>query len=365
MKLKVVLVVSLVVILVSAGSVGAVKLDSANLTARSLGMGGAFTGLADDLSSLYYNPAGMVDSGLLGIQLDLGTMVSVSDELDELQDIPDKINDDSVSDAFSVIPDDVRFMGQGQLAANFKSFGVAYTNKAFAKSSNQGSLASAELINLQEGVLSLGNELIGLPFGLGKLVYGMNCRLIKLEKESYKVSSATSVTKIESDDDSFAIDLGLLMNMTENLRVGLQIQNLIKPDFDLSGDKEISHYNGSTWITDSESDYSEGMKLDRVGRIGASLRVPVIDLTLAADIDNLGFLSDTKDDEVYHFGIEKDIIFNGLSLRAGTFSQEDGDNYLTCGLGLNLKALHLDIAAASDDRFDKSVAAVVSGRVKF
>ncbi|AZO93985.1 conjugal transfer protein TraF [Halocella sp. SP3-1] len=364
MKLKVVLVVSLVVILVSAGSVGAVKLDSANLTARSLGMGGAFTGLADDLSSLYYNPAGMVDSGLLGIQLDLGTMVSVSDELDELQDIPDKINDDSISDALSVIPDDVNFMGQGQLAANFKSFGVAYTNKAFAESSNQGSSASADLFNLQEGVLSLGNELIGLPFGVGRLVYGMNYRLIKLEKESYAVSSATEVTKIESDDDSFAIDLGLLMNMTDNFRVGLQIQNLIKPDFDLSGDKEESHYDGSTWVIDSDS-YSEEMKLDRVGRIGASLRVPIIDLTLAADIDNLGFLSDTKDDEVYHFGIEKDIIFNGLSLRAGTFSQEDGDNYLTCGLGLNLKALHLDIAAASDDRFDKSVAAVVSGRVKF
>lgn len=365
MKLKLILLISLLLILVSVGSVGAVKLGSANLTARSLGMGGAFTGLADDLSSLYYNPAGMVDSGLVGIQLDLGTMASVSDELDELQDIPDKINDDSISDAFSVIPDDVNFMGQGQLAANFKSFGVAYTNKAFAESYNQGSSASADLINLQEGVLSLGNELIGLPFGVGKLVYGLNCRLIKLEKESYEVSSATEFTKTETSDDSFGVDVGLLMNMTDNFRLGLQIQNLIKPDFDLSGDEELSHYNGSTWITDSESDYSEGMKLDRVGRIGASLRVPIIDLTLAADIDNLGFLSDTEVDEVYHFGIEKDIIFNGLSLRAGTFSQEDGDNYLTCGLGLNLAALHLDIAAASDDRFDKSIAAVVSGRVKF
>lgn len=357
--------VSFVVVLVSAGSVGAEKLGSANLTARSLGMGGAFTGLADDLSSLYYNPAGMVDSGLLGIQLDLGTMVSVSDELDELQDIPDKINDDSISDALSVIPDDVNFMGQGQLAANFKSFGVAYTTKAVAESSNQGSSASAYLIDLQEGVLSLGNELTeGLPFSIGKLAYGMNLRLIKLEKESYVVSSATKVIKTETSDNSFGVDVGLLMNMTDYLKLGLQIQNLIKPDFDLSGDKEESHYDGSTWVIDSDS-YSEEMKLDRVGRIGASLRVPIIDLTLAADIDNLGFLSDTKDDEVYHFGIEKDIIFNGLSLRAGTFSQEDGDNYLTCGLGLNLKALHLDIAAASDDRFDKSVAAVVSGRVKF
>ncbi|WP_408955949.1 hypothetical protein [Natroniella sp. ANB-PHB2] len=57
---------------------------------KAHGMGGAFTAVADDASAIYWNPAGLVRSGLIGAQVNGGAggenLSDVSVLMEHLQD---------------------------------------------------------------------------------------------------------------------------------------------------------------------------------------------------------------------------------------------------------------------------------------
>ena len=100
-------------------------------------------------------------------------------------------------------------------------------------------------------------------------------------------------------------------------------------------------------------------------RVGASFELPVFGTTLAADLENIGPLSES-DEMIYHLGIQQNLFINLISLRAGTYGPEINgeDSIYTAGLGLNLTKLHLDAAVGTDKSGD-NLSGMISGRFKF
>jgi len=94
-------------------------------------------------------------------------------------------------------------------------------------------------------------------------------------------------------------------------------------------------------------------KLDPVYRAGVAIRPPILGMVLAADVAS---------DGVVRVGVEKNLLFNLFSLRAGQII--DGDQRLTtAGLGINVGPVHFDAAVGLSE--GEITTALVEGSVRF
>lgn len=347
-----------------------VTVGATNLTARSFGMGGAFTGLADDLSSILYNPAGLSQSGIVGLDVEVGLLSPDYGEYEDFMKVPNKLDDEYLTEHPAAIIPDFTMEGQAMVGANLGSFGVAYSSNAIGKSEGNGvNEADFTLTNLNTGSLVLGRKMKNPPLKFIDLAYGVNLKLYQMKKHSYIVEN-DSVHEDDLKGNGYDIDLGFLASVTDRLKFGVQLRNVFSSDVDLKGTRTFYDYvyspdGGELKEIDEDGSKKDKEKMYRAMRVGASFDVPLIGLTLAADIDNFPLLSETDDDPVYYLGLEKDLFFNGLSLRAGTFSQQKGSNYTTLGLGLNLTGFSLDAAVGSSDSFKSNGTVLLSGSMKF
>ncbi len=358
-----------------------------NITAKAFGMGGAFTGIANDVSSVIYNPAGLSQSGYLGFQFNGGFYTPGVDEFDELEDVVSYIDDnefkaennpsqtaDNVQTVLDKFPSEVKFDGQALLGANFKSFGLAVNvdDKFTADSGN--SSVRVENMATTEGIISLGKRLTSPPLNLGTLLFGVNFKVIRTDYAKYKLEynennwdnpDQNRTTEVIADDNSLGVDVGALARVTDLVTIGVQIRNLWAQDYTLKDEAEVYEFNGTSWVGPITEKFTKKDSPDRVMRVGASAYIPVINTTVAADVNNVPLLTEDDRESVVHFGFEKNLFWNGISLRGGTFKPEDSLRVYTVGLGLNLWVFHVDMAAASDDGFDDSVGGVVAANVKF
>ncbi|MFW6306503.1 MAG: hypothetical protein ACOC1N_03895 [Bacillota bacterium] len=330
--------------------------DAYDLTARSFGMGGAFTAVADNIEALLYNPAGNADSGLVGFDVNGGLTVSDLSKLNKILELEGKIMNDDVDDLLSEIPDELILEGQALVGARLKRVSLAYNAEISSHTNFNGNdSANVYLNNYNEYILSYGKELINPPLDLGTFSYGFNVKLINMDRQNYFVEDNNGITITEQkiDGNSFGIDFGLLAKVTETLRVGCHFENVFAPDAFLNGTEKTHEYNTQSWEETSTREYQEIVPIDFNSRVGAALYIPVVDLTAAMDIDHL--FSDG--DQVLHYGLEKNLFFDGLSLRAGKMSSSNFD-FTTFGFGLNLTGFNLDAAfgSRSDIADDMSVA---------
>lgn len=370
----------LILVLTLSGMGGATS-----LTAKSFGMGGAFTGIASDVSSVLYNPAGLSQSGFLGLQFNSGFFTPSKDEFDKLEDVASYIDDaefkkegstdtvDDVETVLSKFPSEIKVNGQALLGANFKSFGMAVNvNSDFTADSGDSS-AKVENTATSEGIISFGKKLNSPPLNLGALSIGANVKVIRTDYAKYELeydeddltnSNKNRTTTVVADDSSLGLDVGALARVTDIITVGAQIRNLWAQEYTLEDKVEGYAFDGNSWNS-FEEEFTKKDTPERVMRIGASIQVPIINTTVAADVDNVPLLTDNDKDPVVHLGFEKNLLFNGISLRGGTFKPEDSERVYTAGLGLNLWAFHVDVAAGSNDGFDDSLGGVISANMKF
>lgn len=359
MKKRLVVVAVLVTILSFSTIVGA-----EGMTARTFGMGEAFTGVADDLGAILFNPAGLNESGFIGLQLNGGLGTNDLDKFRDLMDFSEVVGDDSVSDVLAVVPDNASLQTHIFAGGNFKSFGLAVNTGLEASSTNSGTSGTVSLSTRSEGIISLGRKLTSPPLNLGALSYGINAKMIKVDNLNYEIS-ATSITEEKMSGTGFDLDLGVLAKVTDYLKVGVQVKNIIAPEITLTGTETEYSYSDSSWNdTVTDENLSGKWSNERTMRVGAALSIPVINLTLAADIDRIAVFSSTADSQVLHFGVEKNLFFNALSLRAGSIVEEELTT-TTFGLGLNLTGFHLDVAVGSSDNFQNSITGLLSANIKF
>ena len=275
----------------------------AGVGARPLGMGKAFTAVADDSNALFLNPAG------LGFQTKW-ELTSLSTRL---------LNNIDYKMVGGVLPTSFGVVGVGYLTTSLPAGYTTITENV----GGIDQIIPVAPINYRKDVvyLSLGNKLEGV--NVGELSVGGS---LKLEAQSFSDAAAAQATGYDAD-------LSLLWKVNKTLSVGLNAQNLLS-----TAGKSVS------WSTGENEKNRSAVKL------GGAYR-PNEKLVLALD-GEYGLADGTP--LLLHGGVEfKPVRF--LSLRMGIDQNPlaNGSGYsvvndLTCGVGVEISGVKFDYAYHQD-----------------
>ncbi|MCF8008188.1 MAG: hypothetical protein K9K32_00355 [Halanaerobiales bacterium] len=348
-----------------------ISTNAYTITAKSYGMGGAYTGLAGDMTAVLYNPAGLNDSGFMGIQFDYGLATSDLAQTDDLIEMIDNLSEDfstsstkSFEEIDNLLPI-IKLNNQLFVGGNFSSFGVGLnlTNRLLIEQENENQLRATSLTN-NSGIITISREvdlkiknIIGLSYGVNIKTLKTNYIDILLDDENLKNEIATA------KGSSLAVDTGILINLTERIKFGVNFKNIIAPSYQLRGEKKEFSYDTTNeqWLEENISDYQKEYTPKQSYRVGTSIDIPIIDARIVGDLEKYT----DNDSSVLYLGFEKDIIFNGLTVRSGMISPSDQDPIYTVGLGLNFFSAHLDLALGKSDFLDNNLNGALSINAQF
>ncbi|MFW6308753.1 MAG: hypothetical protein ACOC1S_01915, partial [bacterium] len=300
--------------------------NASGLTARSMGMGGAYTAVGEDISTVLYNPAGITRSGNFEIHGSGGFMVSDRDKLDDALDLPNYLEGDFEKDdiekVYQTIPDNLNMKGQAFIGGNIKNLGAAVNITDDVSTTTDDNYRKLENIALAETIVSYGKEIVSPAMDIGSIAYGANFKYSERRKDSFELEyyeniddpEENKMTTISTSDNGFGADLGVLIKTTDIFRIGMQLENVVNPEYKMTGEKETTKYNKDSdeWDGKTKSYTGETVKSDRKLNVGAALDVPVLGATLAVDLEDFPLFSDG--DMITRMGLEKNLIFNGLTL---------------------------------------------------
>lgn len=290
--------------------------------ARAVALGGTFVAQANDLSALYWNPAGL-----------------------------SKLNGSAV-----------------QLARTDYLAGINYNFAGFGTSlGNLGTIA-ASLIFLDSGSMQVRTE--EAPEGTGEEFDVQNFALqLSFGKAlTDKFSIGTTVKYIQetiwhSSASAMAFDVGLLFTTPyENLRLGANMSNF-GPKMQISGrdilfsEDPNPDQDGNVEIVNAEF-LTDGHPLPLIFRIGLAwdaVNMPDHTITLMTDAAH-------PNDNSQYMNVGMEYVFrNFFSLRSGmrNLLETDGEQGLTLGAGLNLRLdralrIRFDYAYADFGRLEET-----------
>ncbi len=349
------LIIILSLVLLASINVRANNIDpimSAEALARPYSMGGAFTAVSDDAAALIFNPAGLYQSGRIGFLASGGLVADDVFQYGELAESIDKFSVDAESpgEFLESLPEEVNLTGQGLLGFKLGSAGAGGNFQARIKGDKDDSGASYNYQLHQDGRMGLSGDIFTIPAEVGIASYGVNIRYQRLTRGEYELEindSEPFQREWQATDSGFAVDGGLMLQMTPMVKLGVMIENLWAADLTLASNERFYKYDENVgWELEGENERKENYSPARSSRIGVSARVPVIGTTLAADIDNFPVLTEDKaGDPILYLGIENDMLFRLVTVRGGTYKEPDGERVLTAGFGLNFAGGSADLGA--------------------
>lgn len=245
-----------------------------DLGARAMGMGGAFTGLADDVNAIVVNPAGLTsinrESSLIATRLSNYRQSSL--------------------------------IG-GVEVTNIGNFGIAYsssTDQAAIGNLDFSQFYSENIVSYSSQIvyLSYANELnkaMTVPNSLGVLSYGVNVKL-----SSRKFNSAQGLA--QDAGSNVDVDLATMFKPNGNLSLGMAVQNMMS--------SEKANQSGSLVANDGKA----GLLLGISGKL--------LDggLIWSADSNQLGCEWRASDGLAFRIGRDKESVTSGLGLNYRGFS---------------------------------------------
>lgn len=264
------------------------------LGARAVGMGGAYTAVADDGSAAYWNPAG-ISQVKVGLALNGGLEGGIK-QLDALKERDPEVLDGTmgVKGGASLV--------LGNLGLN------AFTHR---QATLEPGMVPKTMRTTQTDqlALTLATEVTDL------FAFGMNAKYVMVNTAEY----TSAVRTTAADGNGFAVDLGAMFKVGKLVRLGVVLKDYGLAEIKLNG-------AGYEWPT----------KLV----LGGAVKVPMFGTVVAADLET-PLRGDRE--PVFHVGVEQPFL-GILALRAGGYQGTEGFNF-TAGCGLKLGPAKLDVAA--------------------
>ncbi len=296
---------------------------------KAMGMGGAFTAVADDLSCVFWNPAGLPQTGYFDVDLSIAAGGENIESLEALSDIYKALEEkdyQAAKDTAMKIKAPFGFAPAFNLGIGlFKrvALSAVFQGDFDVKTLKEDVDSRGEYVEIEDTETALASGYLSFAYRSSRsLTLGMNVKYLRGWRHisHFKIYVDGETQDIEEgqegfSDPVFSFDLGAIYQGKESpFTWGLMIENVTQPKLNFP---ELSGKHRS-------------ITLFRKINLGLSYK-PLGFLTLAADIHNL------TDNPTFHFGGELSLKL--LKIRAGL-----SDGNLACGIGLNILLFNLEVS---------------------
>ncbi len=374
------LLIGLLSVLLSASIASVSWGSSIGQGARAVGMGGAYTAVADDGYAPYWNPAGITQikyfdlSIGIGIQGNVDKLQNVSDALD-VEEMPSKedLNQSAKVGGFFGIT--TRHFGISDYLDFELDTEMDDTTTHFHATAVNYALATVAFHFTKD--LAFGISFKGVGAGCAEVTGPNIPDTSKFTTDqdyidaAKKFNDAGGATVTSNTGTGAACDVGFLYKLTSKTNIGFTARNVfyqIDPD-----EGTVSKYtlgantldpNPDNWTLDLVKQDLPSKKLAveiPMSYIFGIAYHPFQSTILSADIEAI--TNSNNDQTRIHFGFEQSALWNTVAVRLGCFTNKDKPVSYTAGLGLRLLwVINTNVAYVKND--DDNTA-IVTSEIRF
>jgi len=328
---------------------------------RSMGMGGCGIAIANDITSAYFNPAGlMYGPENFECQLLAGGATQAISDITEI--MSDQSNSDNLINNLLPKEFNVGASLAGGLGFSVRKVGVSALATGYTSFSKKADSLDMNINGQVNGSvpLTLGSVFStpGLP--IASMAVGVNLKSLYDIGFSTNISSKTATatgSTSYSVGTGFGFDIGAQAKITPLISVGGVIRNLSASESITTKSKTLTatiDAGGNAVVAEGEEveEKTSYTPAPEVG-VGVGVVVPITGTLIACDLENYSFPDKgNKNKSVSytdtHIGIEQGFLFNFVMLRLGYYTDGPAeDTFYTWGMGLNLGPATMGIAAAN------------------
>jgi len=302
-----------------------------------MGMGGAFTAVADDESAFYWNPAGITQVRFASLMFGVGAQ---GEDFDFIEDTIDNLDDAKRLD-FHDFEDGRGYLNLGLIGGiTTRYVGVNFYSETSVDTEKEGLRLNVKASSFNYGAVTIAaniREKIAVGCNIKKVIAGKGGGLVEVNEITLEDSKSTTSY---GDGDGMAFDLGVLYRLSDQVKLGFIARNIGgEIDFDVT---TTNH------ITSEELKDPETVDLPREYAVGVSYR-PFKNTLLAGDIQKCDARLFTKEQTRIRIGLEQTALWNIFALRLGAYTNKDESLAFTAGLGFKLGPLAIGLAGVREE----------------
>ncbi|HHU81414.1 MAG TPA: hypothetical protein GXZ26_00205 [Firmicutes bacterium] len=292
--------------------------------ARGIGMGGAFSAVADDGTAAYWNPAGITQ-----LKFSLTPSLGTFGDWNEIFDFLKELNEGEYVELSSG-----ELVGGGNLGVgiNTSRFAVNVFADVDMFATADGSGSELAINGKGQGVITLAREFTPL------IAVGANIKYVSIVTGTMLERHEGEVfyTSHYGDGSCIALDLGGMFRIGETIRVAAVVRDFPLGEITLTGNETTGVIETTT------TDWTTKYELPSVLVLGGAVKIPLTGTLVAVDLET-PLVGDGEGG--VRIGVEQPILpARLLVLRAGGYGIGSGKFNFTAGAGFKLGPVLLDIA---------------------